>query len=410
MKYSNRLEQYAELVVTIGINIQNGQGLVINSPIETAEFARALSEVAYKKGAKDVIIHWNDEKFSKIRFTYSPIDIFENLPDWFGESRNFYANKNYSLISISASDPELFKGLDAKKLSANNIALKKAIKPMHDRINAGFIAWSVVSVPTISWAKKVFPKLSEEDAVNSLWDCILKAVRVDEPNPIKAWNQHKENLLKYCKFLNEQQFVSFHYKNSLGTDLTVGMPENYIFEGGGDITNDGIYFFPNMPTEEVFSMPHYKRVNGVVFSSLPLNYQGTLVEEFSLSFKDGRIVSYTAKKGYEALQRLIETDEGSHYLGEIALVPNKSPISDLGILFYNTLYDENASCHFAIGSSYPSCIKGGRTASREEVKSMGGNDSLEHVDFMVGTADLEITATTKDGHIKQIFNNGNWAF
>ena len=409
MNFNEKLQKYADLCVKLGVNIQKDQTLVINCPIECADFARLVAESAYKNGAKEVVMFWNDEKFSKIKYTYSPQEVFESVPQWLADSRNYYGDLNCATIRIVASDPEIFKDVDSKKLAAENVALRKATKPFRDRIDAGHIAWNIVSVPSAAWAKKVFPDCTEQQAIEQLWNAIFKAVRVDQDDTIGAWNDHKETLFAKAKYLNEKQFVSFHYKNSIGTDLVVGMPDNYVFEGGGDKTLEGVYYFPNMPTEEVFSMPHREKVNGTVVSAMPLNYQGTLVKDFSITFKDGRVESITAKEGYEALSRLIDTDEGSHYLGEIALVPNKSPISDTGILFYNTLFDENASCHFALGSAYPTCIKDGLTYTKDELTKLGGNDSIEHQDFMVGTADLNITATDKEGNEVPIFINGNWA-
>ncbi|MFZ2539130.1 MAG: aminopeptidase [Oscillospiraceae bacterium] len=409
MNFKTNLQKYADLSVKLGVNIQKDQTLVINCPIECAYFARMIAESAYKNGAKEVVMFWNDEKFSKIKYTYSPLEVFESVPQWVAESRNYYGEMDCAYINIIARDPEIFKDVDSKKLAAENVAVRKAIKPFHDRIDAGHIAWNIISVPSVAWSKKIFPDCDEQTAIDKLWEAIFKAVRVDVEDTVGAWNDHKENLFAKSEYLNAKQFVSFHYKNSLGTDLVVGMPENYVFEGGGDKTVKGVYYFPNMPTEEVFSMPHRQKVNGKVVASMPLNYQGTLITEFSITFKDGRVVDYTAKEGYEALKRLIETDEGAHYLGEIALVPNKSPISDMGILFYNTLFDENASCHFALGSAYPTCIKDGLTYTKEELMTHGGNDSLEHEDFMIGTPDLSIIATDKDGNETPIFVDGNWA-
>lgn len=409
MDFNTKLQKYADLAVKLGVNIQKDQTLVINCPIECAYFARMVSESAYQNGAKEVVVFWNDEQLAKIKYTYSPLEVFETVPQWVGDSRNFYGQMNCATINIIARDPEIFKEVDSKKLAAENVANRKAMKPFRDRLDAGHIAWSIISVPSAAWAKKVFPNCDEQTAIEKLWDAIFKAVRVDKENPTAAWDEHKKTLFEKSKYLNEKQFVSFHYKNSIGTDLVVGMPENYVFEGGGDKTLGGVYYFPNMPTEEVFSMPHREKVNGTVVSSMPLNYQGTLITDFSITLKEGRIVDFTAKEGYEALKRLIETDEGSHFLGEIALVPTKSPIADMGILFYNTLFDENASCHFAIGSAYPTCIKNGLSYTKEELVTYGGNDSLEHVDFMIGTDDLSIVATDKNGKETPIFTQGNWA-
>lgn len=409
MNFSEKLKKYADLAVKKGVNIQKDQELVINAPIECAEFVRMVAESAYKNGAKEVIVHWADEKLSKIKYTYSPLEVFQTVPDWIAESRNYYANRNSAYLAISASDPEIFKDVESAKLDANNKATYKAFKPWRDRIDKGHIAWNIISVPTVAWAKKVFPDCSQDEAVEKLWDAIFKAVRVDLEDTDGAWETHKETLFSKSKYLNEKQFASLHYKNSLGTDLTLGLPENHVWEGGGDKTNNGTYFFPNMPTEEVFSMPHREKAEGVVVSSMPLNYQGTLITDFSLTFKDGKVVDYSAKTGYDALKRMLETDEGSRMLGEVALVPHVSPISNMNILFYNTLFDENASCHLALGAAYESCIKDGLKMTKDELKQKGANDSITHVDFMIGTSDMCIIGTEKDGTETVIFKDGNWA-
>lgn len=408
-KLQQKIKRYADLAVTIGVNIQPEQELVINSPIECAEFARMLAESAYENGAREVTVMWNDEKFSKIKYMHSPVSVFESVPDWVANSKNYYADRKIAYIGISARDPEIFKEVESAKLDANTKAMYKATMPWNDSIDHGNIAWNVLSVPTVAWAKKVFPEVSIEQAIDKLWEAIFKTVRLDSPDEKQAWIDHKESLLAKSNFLNEKQYVSLHYTNSIGTDVTVGLPHNHVWEGGGDITSLGVYYFPNMPTEEVFTMPDCDRVNGVVVSSMPLNFQGTLITEFSLTFKDGNVVDFSAKTGYEALKRLIETDVGSRMLGEVALVPYNSPISNMDILFYNTLFDENASCHFALGSSYPSTIKDGVSMTKEERRKLGGNDSIMHVDFMVGTADLSIVATDKSGAKTVIFKDGNWA-
>lgn len=409
MNFESKLQKYADMVAKIGVNTQKGQIVLINCPIECADFGRMITESAYKLGAKEVVIFWNDEKFSKIKYTYSPIEVFEEVPEWVALSRNSYAGKKVAYVSISVSDPELFVGVDSAKLAAYTRASHKAMKPWNDNFDSGDIAWCVISVPTVAWAKKVFPDCSEQEAVERLWETIFKAVRVDKPDTEAAWNEHKESLAEKADFLNSRQFVSLRYKNAIGTDLVVGLPENHIWEGGGDTTAGGVNYVANMPTEEVFTMPHREKVNGRVVASMPLNYQGTLVNDFELTFKDGRVIDFAAKQGYEALKRLIDTDDGSHYLGEVALVPNKSPISDMSILFYNTLYDENASCHLALGSAYPTCIKDGTKYSKDELKALGGNDSIAHADFMIGTPDLSIIATDKNGSETVIFKDGNWA-
>ncbi|MFX0549284.1 aminopeptidase [Hathewaya histolytica] len=404
------LKKYADLAVKSGVNIQKGQKLVINTPIECAEFSRMIAEVAYEVGARDVVMNWSDEKFSKIRFMKAPDEVFESMPDY---ERDLYIQNvrdGAAFLSIHAADPELMKDVDPNRLAAAQKTRRLAIKEFNEKLMSNQNAWSVISVPTAGWAKKVFPGVSEEEAMERLWESIFKIVRVDRENPVNAWEEHKSNLKEKLEFLNAANMKTLHYKNNKGTDLNVELPEGYIFLGGSEHTQDGIEFLANMPTEEVFSMPLKTGVNGTVVSSKPLNYGGNLIDNFSLTFKDGRIVDFSAESGYDTLKHLIETDEGSHYLGEVALVPFHSPISDSNIVFYNTLYDENASCHFAIGKAYSVCIEKGTEMNEEELAKAGVNDSLTHVDFMVGTEDLNITATTKDGKKIEIFKNGDWAF
>lgn len=404
------LEKYAKLLVKIGVNIQKGQILVILSPIEAAPFTRIISEIAFKEGAKDVQILWKDELSTKIKCLHAPDEVFEEYPNWQKEFYISYARAGAAFLNIYAADPELLKDVNAERVAKYHKVTNIALKEYRERTMTNQNAWCIASIPTVSWAKKVFPDLSEEEAVNKLWEAILKTVRVDREDPVAAWEEHKNNLKKRMEILNSHRFQYLHYKNALGTDLKIELPENHIWMGGADFTQEGLAFIANMPTEEVFTLPKKTGVNGKVVSSMPLNYNGSLIENFSLTLKDGRIIDFTAEKGYENLRHLIETDEGSHYLGEVALVPYDSPISNLKTLFYNTLFDENASCHLAIGKAYSPCIKGGEKMSTEELEKEGANDSLVHEDFMIGTKDLEIMGTTFDGKEIPIFKNGNFAF
>ncbi|GAA0787379.1 aminopeptidase [Hathewaya limosa] len=403
------LKRYAELAVKTGVNIQKGQKLFINSPIECADFTRLVADMAYDNGAKDVIINWIDEKFSKIRFMKAPKEVFEEMPDW---QKEFYLSNvkdGAAFLSIHASDPELLKDVDPNIISIAQKTRSIALKEYSERLMSNKNAWSVISIPTEGWATKVFPELSPKDAMKKLWDYIFNIVRVDKENPVEAWKEHTNNLKNKMNALNSYHFKSMHYKNSLGTDLTVELPKKHLWLGGSEHTENGIEFLANMPTEEIFSLPLKTGVNGTLVSSKPLNYGGNLINNFSFTFKDGKIVDFKAEQGYESLKHLIETDEGSHYLGEIALVPFHSPISNSNIIFFNTLYDENASCHFAIGKAYSVCIENGANMDEDQLKENGVNDSLTHVDFMVGTNDLSIIGTTYDGKEIEVFKNGDWA-
>ena len=404
------LEKYALLLIKTGINIQKDQTLVVSSPIECASFVRILSKIAYSEGAREVVINWRDEISSKIKFMNAPEEVFEEYPEW---QRDFYLSnvrKGAAFLSISASDPELMKEVNPESMAKSHKAASTAIKEYRDRLMSNKNVWCVASIPTIAWAKKVFPQLSEDEAVEKLWDSIFKTVRVDTEDPVASWEIHKGNLKKSMDFLNSNNFKYLHYKNSLGTNLKIELPENHLWLGGSDYTPEGIEFIANMPTEEVFTLPKRTGVNGIVVSSKPLNYNGNLIERFSLTFKEGRIVDYKAEKGYDILKSIIETDEGSYYLGEVALVPHNSPISNSNILFYNTLFDENASCHLAIGKAYPVCIKHGENLSDEELIKQEVNDSSVHEDFMIGTEDLKIMGITAEGKEIPVFNHGNFAF
>lgn len=404
------LEKYARLIIKTGLNIQKEQTLVITSPIECAYFTRIIAEVAYKEGARDVIINWKDELFSKIRFLHAPEEVFEVFPDWQKDFYMSYVRKGAAFLSIAASDPELLKEVSPERLAKAQKTSNTALQEYRERLMSNKNVWSVVSIPTVSWAKKVFAGLSDEEAVHKLWQAIYDAVRVNTTDPVAAWEEHKTNLKRSLDFLNSHKFKLLRYKNSLGTDVTIELPENHIWLGGSEFTPEGVEFIANMPTEEVFTLPKKSGVNGKVVSSKPLNYNGNLIEDFTLTFKDGKVVEYSAGKGAEMLKKLVETDEGASYLGEVALVPYASPISQSNILFFNTLFDENASCHLAFGKAYPVCIDGGENMSKEELTKSGVNDSLVHEDFMIGTADLEITGVTGDGREVPVFKQGNFAF
>ena len=404
------LEKYADLIVKTGVNLQKGQTLVISTPIECASFARMIAEVAYLAGARDVVMNWKDELFSKIRFLQAPEEVFEEFPEWQKEFYISYVKQGAAFISIAASDPELLKDVNPDRVAKVQKTSNLALQEYRERLMSNKNAWCVVSIPTKSWAKKVFPKLSEDEAMEKLWDAIFKTVRVDSEDPVAVWAEHKNKLKASADFLNSHQFKFLHYKNSLGTDLEIELPADHIWLGGSEYTPEGIEFIANMPTEEVFTLPKKTGVNGHVVSSMPLNYNGNLIDQFTLTFKAGRIIDFTAVQGYQVLKKLIETDEGSSYLGEVALVPYDSPISNAKILYFNTLFDENASCHLAIGKAYPVCIKNGKNMNNSELTQLGVNDSLTHVDFMIGTQDLEIIGVTATGVKIPVFKNGNFAF
>lgn len=405
----NIFKKYARLLVKIGVNIQRGQILVVNAPVECASFTRMIAEAAYEEGAGEVVVSWRDELLSKMRFVHAADEILDEFPGWQKEFHDTYAERGAAFMSIAASDPGLMADVNPQKIARVQKAGSIALKEYRAKLMSNQNVWCVASIPTEAWARKVFPNLAADEAIEKLWEAILKTVRVDIEDPVAAWEEHKQHLKKRMEFLNTQAFKFLHYKNAQGTDLTIELPENHLWLGGSDYSTKGVEFIANMPTEEVFTLPKKTGVNGTVVSAIPLNYNGNIVDNFSLTFKDGRIVDFKAEKGYDTLKNLVEIDEGSHYLGEVALVPYDSPISNLGILFYNTLFDENASCHLAIGNAYPVNIKNSENMSEEELEKLGMNKSLTHVDFMVGTKDLEITGITEDGKEIPVFKNGNFA-
>lgn len=404
------LIKYASLAVNIGVNIQKDNILVISSPIETAEFARLITEEAYKSGAKDVIVHYGDQKLTKIKLENSSLETISNIPEWQAESYNYYARQEACFISISASDPDGLKGVPVEKIGASQKARTSALKEYFDNSMSNKCRWCVLSVPTLSWAKKVFPKVSDDEAMESLWDVIFKTVRVDTENPVNAWEKHNAYLEEKIKFMNNNNFKSVHLKSANGTDLNIELPEGHIWAGGSEGDVNGIPFNANIPNEEVFTLPKKTGVNGIVYSSKPLSYGGNLIDNFSITFKDGKAIDFTAETGYDVLKQMLESDEGAKYLGEVAFVPYNSPISNSKLIFFNTLFDENAACHLAFGRAYESCVKDADKYSEEELEKIGVNNSVIHVDFMIGTSDLEVTGINENGETIQIFSNGNWAF
>lgn len=403
-----QLEKYAELAVKVGVNIQKGQTLVVNAPISAADFVRKVAKKAYEAGAKNVHVEWSDEVITRTKYDLAPDEAFLEYPEWKAKGYEEMARNGAAVMSITGTDPDLLKGVDPVRIQNANIAYGKAMETFRRYIQADKISWTVVAVPTPGWAKKVFPDETEENAIKKLWEAIFKATRVNTDDPVASWKKHCELLEKKVATLNEKRYCKLHFQAE-GTDLTIELPEKHLWAGAGSTNEKGTYFVANMPTEEVFTAAKKDGVNGYVTSTKPLNYSGNLIENFKLTFKDGKIVAFEAEQGYEILKRLIETDEGSAYLGEVALVPHDSPISKTNLLFYNTLFDENASVHLAIGSAYAFNIEGGKEMSKEELAKNGLNTSIVHVDFMIGSSGMNIDGITKDGRREPIFRNGNWA-
>ena len=410
MPAQNLLEAYARLVVCIGVNLQHDQILVINSPIECAPFARLLAKEAYKAGAHEVVMSWGDELSARIKYDMAGTAVFSEFPEWRRAFYTDYAEQGAAFISIAARDPEIFSGVDPERLTLAQQAAGAALLEYRARLMANQNTWCVASVPTAAWAKKVFPEASEDEAVAKLWDAIFRTVRIGgEQDVVAAWHNHIDYLHRAAKFLNDNDFASLHYTNELGTDLTIELPEGHLWAGGSEMAATHVSFVANLPTEEVYTLPKRDGVTGRVVASKPLVYQGSLIEHFWLEFEGGKVVRFHAEKGEDVLAELLKTDEGSARLGEVALVPYDSPISKSGLLFYNTLFDENAACHLALGKAYPTCLKGGEDMDSVTLLQHGVNDSLLHEDFMVGSRDLAITGTRRsDGREVPVFRNGNF--
>lgn len=407
--FEEKLDRYAELAVAVGVNIQPGQQLYIGASIEAAPFARLVAKKAYEAGAREVHVDWADDELSRMRYELAPEDSFASFPSWKVNQRETLADEGAAFMSIISQSPDLLKGIDTSRIAAVQKAAGTALAKYRQYVQSDKISWTVIAAPSKAWASKVFADLPEEQQVDALWDAIFKAVRADQNDPVDAWKVHDETLHEKVDYLNDKKYKALHY-TSPNTDLEVGLPKGHLWAGAGSLNEKGHTFMANMPTEEVFTVPDKTRVNGYVSSTKPLSYGGNIIDDFKVTFADGRITEVTAAQGEEVLKDLVETDEGSHYLGEVALVPHQSPISESNILFYNTLFDENASNHFAIGSAYAFCLEGGKTMSQEELLAHGLNQSITHVDFMVGSAEMDIDGILEDGTREPIFRGGNWAF
>lgn len=406
---NEKFKKYSDLAVKVGVNLQKNQILMINSPVECVEFTRLLVESAYEAGASYVMVRWNDDLIRKTYFTYASEEVIAEVPDYVVEQFKYVVDRGAAVISISAPTPGVLKDVNPKKLQIASKASYEHLNFYQKHLMANGSQWCVISYPTQTWAEKVFGK--GEDSFERLLDAILSASRVTDSNdPVAEWREHIEKLAQRNKKLNDYNFKKLHFKNKLGTDLEVELVEGHIWAGGGETTQKGIPYCPNIPTEETFTMPHRNGANGKVVATKPLNYQGKLIEDFYLVFKDGKAVEFGAKSEEETLKGLLELDEGSSRLGEVALISHDSPISNTGILFYNTLFDENASCHLALGNAYAMNIKGGTGMKEEELIDKGYNKSMTHVDFMFGSEDMEVVGITHGGERIQIFKNGNFVF
>lgn len=407
--FQRNLDKYAELAVKVGINLKEKEGLIITGNTDTLPLAQAIMREAYKSGAKDVEFQLRDDEMSLIRYEYGNDYVFEHFPQWKVDSLESMYKDNYHHIFIIASDPELLKDIDGDIIAKSQKSSSQAMASVMRYRMTGVTKWNIIAMPSAPWAKSVFPDLDEDSAIEKLWENIFAATRVDQDDPIKAWEIHDKNLKKYRNFLNEKKFEKLILKGP-GTDLEVYLADDHYWMGGAKVSQGGDSYVANIPTEEVFTTPHRLKVNGTLKATKALSVNGKLVDNFGFKFKDGKVVEFYAEKGYEVLEKLMENDEGAKYLGEVALVQDDSPISNTSILFNETLFDENASVHFALGRAYAYAMIDGSNMTQEELTAKGANFSLIHEDFMVGGPELSITAYEKDGTQVELFKDGNWVF
>ncbi|WNR44448.1 aminopeptidase [Paenibacillus roseipurpureus] len=402
------LDQYAELAIRVGLNVQKDQTVVITTPIACADFVRKLAKKAYEAGAKDVVVDWDDDEVKALRLKHAPEDTLKTYPMWRATGLEEMARDGAAFLSVYAPNSELLKDVAPDRVAMSSKAAATAREGYLQYVRGNKVNWLLVSYPTAEWSAKVFPGLDESERITKLWEQIFTLTRVDQADPVAAWKTHIDTLTAKQQSLNSHKFKQLHFQ-APGTDLYIELAPKHQWVAAGSESEKGIFFVPNIPTEEVFTMPARNGTNGTVRSTLPLSYQGSLIDGFSLTFKDGRVVEATAEIGQEVLDNMLNMDEGARYLGEVALVPYDSPISQSGIIYYNTLFDENASCHVALGNAYPFTIEGGTTMTPEELAENGYNKSLIHVDFMIGSPDMEIDGIMADGTRLPVFRKGNWA-
>ena len=404
-----QLQKYAKLLARVGLNIKKGQTVFVAAALDQPEFVTMVVEECYKAGASEVYVEWSHQPAEKLSSQYRSLESLSQMAPWVKAKWEFKA-KNYSCrLWIESEDPDGMNGVDQEKMSKARQALYPQVKPFRQAMENKH-QWCIAAVPGKAWAKKVFPDLSESKAVETMWKAILSAARADGKNPVRAWKEHNADLRARSEYLNSLGLKYLEYKSANGTDLTVELLPDGVFTGGTEKTLKGRIFNPNIPTEEVFTSPKAGAAEGIVYSTKPLSYMGEVIDNFSLRFENGKVVEAKAEKGEELLKKMVSMDEGAGKLGECALIPYDSPINQSGILFYNTLFDENASCHFAVGHGFNECLKGFEKLTDEECKARGINESMIHVDFMIGSRDMSIVGIKENGERVQIFKNGTWAF
>jgi len=406
-EFEKNLDRLAEVAVRVGLGIAPGQELVMTATLDAVPLARLITQHAYKAGASVVTSLLADEESALFRFRYASDASFDAAPAWLYEGMAAAYKSGAARLAIAGNDPSLLSKEDPEKVSRVNRATSKAYRPALELIARHEINWTIVACATPAWAAAVFPNLPSDDALARLWQAIFAASRADQPDPVAAWKEHDANLHRRAARLNEKRYSALHFRGP-GTDLRVGLADGHLWLGGGTIARNGRYCIPNMPTEEVFTTPHKDRTEGRVTSTKPLSYQGTMIEEISVRFEGGKIVEAHAARGNQVLQRMIETDEGARKLGEVALVPHSSPIASSGLLFMNTLFDENAACHIALGQAYSTCLKDGDSLTPEELASRGANSSLIHVDWMIGSSRIDVDGISAAGNSEPVMRAGEW--
>jgi aminopeptidase len=404
----DKLDKLARVAIQVGLQLQAGQDLVLTAPVAALPLVRRIAHHAYKAGAGIVTPIFSDEELTLARYRNAPDDSFDRAASWLYEGMAKAFGNNAARLAVSGDNPMLLSQEDPTKVARANRANSMAYKPALEKITGFDINWNIVSYPTTNWARQVFPNDSDDEAVRKLADAIFAASRVDVADPIAAWKQHNASLKARWTWLNGKQFHAIHFAGP-DTDLTVGLADDHRWKGGASEAKNGITCNPNIPTEEVFTAPHAQRVDGHVTSTKPLAHQGTLIENIRVTFKDGKITEANASRGAEVLGKVIDTDEGARRLGEVALVPNSSPISKSGLLFFNTLFDENAACHIALGQCYADCFVGGKQMTPDEIAQRGGNRSLIHIDWMIGSGEIDVDGIGKDGSREPLFRKGEWA-
>jgi aminopeptidase len=414
--FEQMLQKYADVVVKVGLNLQPGQRLVIANfadlgvPLQAAPLVRQIASAAYAAGARFVDVQWGDDQLQLIRFQQAPRDSFAEYPAWQASEALAYTQRGDALLIIYTNDPDLLNGQDPELVATLLQATNRQLEPLLAHFAGNAMNWSVISAAHPGWAAKLFPDHTPTEQMDKLWAAIFAACRVDQPDPSQAWQTHADQLAVRADALNRKRYTALHYR-APGTGLTIGLPAAHLWRGSARFQSQaGIPFTPNLPTEEVFTLPHKDQAEGVVKASLPLSHGGALIEEFSLTFAAGRVVQVTAEKGEAVLRKLVESDEGAGHLGEVALVPHSSPIAQSGLLFYNTLFDENAASHIALGQGIKGSLVDGEAMADAEFAAAGGNQSMIHVDFMIGSGEMDVDGVTSTGATEPIMRHGEWAF